>query len=138
MDQQKIMLIDIILDQGHKTVSLNVDVAKSFWQKFRGLSLKRQLPNDGLLFCLKKPARPAFWMLGMRFAIDIIWISENNRVIGWEEELKPPKNALSSVVFPWFLPIYKPASPIRYALEVAAGQCKDWRIDENTIFKNLP
>ncbi len=117
------------------SLTLQVQLAESFWQKMRGLAWRQHMPADGLLFEFKKPAQPAFWMLGMRFGLDILWISPDFRVTGWVENLQPPKRRWLAVIFPWRLPIFKSARKIAYALEIPAGKRQEWRIDENTILE---
>ncbi len=46
----------------------------------RGLSGRKSLAEGyGMLFVFRQPARPAFWMQGMQFPLDLIWIA-NGRV----------------------------------------------------------
>ncbi|MFH0929681.1 MAG: DUF192 domain-containing protein [Candidatus Moraniibacteriota bacterium] len=79
-----------------------------------GLSEKR-----GMLFQMLESEPQSFWMKGMRFAIDIIWI-ENGRVIGCEKNISPedPRTFVSP-------------GDAGYVLEVPEGFC-----DENKIRVN--
>lgn len=45
--------------------------------------------NSIMLFIFDYPSRYAFWMKGMRFNIDIIWLDESYRVVHIEENLSP-------------------------------------------------
>lgn len=41
-----------------------------------GLSGRESMPkNEGMLFIFDRPGRYAFWMKGMKFPLDFIWIS---------------------------------------------------------------
>ena len=57
---------------------------------------------------------PAFWMKGMRFAIDIVWI-DDGRVVDVTADVPPPRGSNAA------LPTYSPDRPANRALEVRAG-----------------
>ncbi|MEX2014012.1 MAG: DUF192 domain-containing protein, partial [Parcubacteria group bacterium] len=52
-----------------------------------------------------------FWMKDMHFAIDIVWIDENFRIVGIEKEVRPET----------FPQVFRPDQPIKYVLELPAG-----------------
>ncbi len=55
----------------------------------RGLSGRAALAEGmGMLFLMPERKRQTFWMQGMRFPLDIIWIDEG-RIIGLEREVPP-------------------------------------------------
>ena len=55
-----------------------------------GLSGYAGLPEDaGMLFVFPEPIQPTFWMKGMLFAIDIIWIRDGT-VVQIHESATPP------------------------------------------------
>lgn len=55
------------------------------WQK--GLSDRQSLAaRSGMLFVFPDIAQRTFWMKGMRFPLDMIWIADN-RVVGWEARI---------------------------------------------------
>ncbi len=61
---------------------LKVEIADTPALQLRGLSGRNSLAEDaGMLFIFPKAETRQFWMKGMRFPIDIIWISED-RVVG--------------------------------------------------------
>lgn len=127
------MKIEISNATSKKT--LEVVKANSFWKKAIGLAYKNTVPEDGMLFHFKKPCQPAFWMWGMRFDIDLIWLVDN-KVVGWFDSLPHPKSFLT-ILFPLTLKLYKPHTDITTALEIEAGKRKEWRIDENSKIKIL-
>lgn len=94
-----------------------VEVAKTPQQKSLGLSGRKSLDkSNGMLFVFENKTRPSFWMKGMNFAIDIIWIA-NGKIVGIEKSAPAPApNTHDSK-----LPIYKPPTGIDYVLEVNAG-----------------
>jgi len=81
----------------------------------QGLSGTSSLCQDcGMLFLFPKSDFYSFWMKGMRFDIDIIWISEK-RVVGVTPNVPYPLEEAAS------LPSYYPPAAINAALEVNAG-----------------
>jgi len=67
--------------------------------------------DEGMFFVFNRECFPRFWMLGMRFPIDIIWINSKNRIVDITKNAKP---SLS----PW--KTYKPREACKYVLEVKA------------------
>lgn len=90
---------------------VNVEVAVSDLEKSAGLSNRAQLDqNAGLVFFYNQPTIPTFWMKGMSFPIDIIWIYRS-KVVEIEKNLPADDSSTS----------YSPSSKIDAALEVNAG-----------------
>lgn len=103
--------------------SLRVEVADTDEERSQGLSGLDSLPeSQGMLFDFRDSAdrRPSFWMKGMKFDIDIIWIKDN-KVVGLTKNLQPP---LTND----YLPSYRAPEEIDYVLEVNAG----WTDKTNT------
>jgi len=94
------------------------DVAFTDEQKTKGLDIKNNLTEDqGMLFVFQQPGRYGFWMTGMKFPIDIIWIDGNGSVTHIEHNLKPcPPDS-----FNLFCPVYSPERDSLYVLETVAG-----------------
>lgn len=64
----------------------NCDHARTFFARFKGLQLKKELPSgNGLLIT---PCN-SIHMFFMRFAIDAIFLDSNNTVLYIEEGIKP-------------------------------------------------
>jgi len=93
------------------------EVAETMAQKAKGLSYRDGLDEDGAMyFDFGKGSERVFWMMGMRFPIDIIWI-KNNAVVGLEKNVPAPavgtpENALKRY--------YSPGA-IDKVLEINAG-----------------
>jgi hypothetical protein len=80
---------------------------QNFWCHFRGLMLRRSLPEDeGLLFVFRRQnvAETTIHMLFMFFAIAAVWMDNDGRVVD------------AKLARPWRL-IYAPAKPARYLIE---------------------
>jgi len=96
--------------------SFSVEIADSASKQMRGLSGREKLnENEGMLFVFKDSSIKTFWMKGMKFPIDIIWIKEG-RIMEFSENLPPPKNILNA-----FIESVAPSVPIDSVLEVASG-----------------
>ena len=95
----------------------SVDVASTSAEQQQGLSGRNSLPQDqGMLFVFKTPDRYAFWMKGMKFPLDIIFIKDN-KIVSISRNVPVPKDANETN-----LPIYTPSAPANRALEINAGQ----------------
>lgn len=92
--------------------NVQATVAASEKQRQQGLSGRTSLGElQGMLFVFGQPGRHSFWMQGMRFPIDIIWIRD-----GVVVEL------LTDVPVPTGVPpVYTPEQEATSALEVNAG-----------------
>ncbi len=99
-----------------RNASFNSDIADNFWKRAKGLIGSKFLKdNEGMLFVFFRPGRKVFWMKGMKFAIDIIWIKKGV-IIGME------KNALPETGTPIFKSKKYVSPPgTDMALEIAAG-----------------
>lgn len=83
-----------------------------------GLGERVSLPEDrGMLFIFQESGRYGFWMAGMHFPIDIIWISEEKKIVGITDAAPPPSPSTAEKD----LPVYFPPRAVRYVLEVNAG-----------------
>src|SRR6516162_4003761 len=70
---------------------VRVDVARTPEERARGLGGRTALaPGTGMAFPFDEPGRPAFWMAGMYFDIDIVWIRDSRVVDLSERLLHPP------------------------------------------------
>jgi uncharacterized protein len=94
------------------------DIALTGEQQTKGLDIKNNLTeNQGMLFVFQQPYRYGFWMNGMKFPIDIIWLDSNGVVTHIEHSLKPCPPASSNLV----CPTYFPEKDSLYVLETVAG-----------------
>ncbi len=97
--------------------TLHVQLAKTVEEQMQGLSKINSIQEDeGMLFAFDAPAKPSFWMKGMRFPIDILWIRKG-KIVGVEQNIPTPqpKQAISE------LPLYYPKENIDGVLEVRAN-----------------
>jgi uncharacterized membrane protein (UPF0127 family) len=93
--------------------SVQAEVAAAPNARERGLSGRASLAEDrGMLFVYRDHRQRTFWMKGMRFPLDIIWI-DRGRVTGIEPNAPVPSGG--------DLPIYPSPGPADRVLEVRAG-----------------
>ncbi|MGI8423807.1 MAG: DUF192 domain-containing protein [Chloroflexota bacterium] len=98
-------------------VSAVLEVARTDLERQKGLGGHAPLnETDGMLFVFDSPAFHSFWMKGMLFPLDLMWI-ENGVVVHIERDA--PHHAPETPDLR--LPIYAPAAPATYVLEVNAG-----------------
>lgn len=134
---QNISMIFSVFRGGKETLMIGndvfiVDVADSESLREKGLSGRLSLAkNEGMLFRYDTPVIPVFWMKGMNFPIDIVWVSEG-KVVGWVSDVDPQKGAPESG-----LRRYSPAGYIDSAVEIPSGSVTRLNIavGENVILK---
>lgn len=92
--------------------TLRVAVADTPEERDRGLSGTAGLGNDqGMLFVFPEEGIYGFWMKGMRYSLDIIWIANDGRVVYIVRDATPQS----------FPTDFLPDTPARYVLELPAG-----------------
>jgi len=102
-------------------INLEIEIAETFKEKAEGLSGREEiLDNQGMLFVFKIPGRYPFWMKGMKFPIDIIWLDKDLKIVEINKEVQPES-------FPKLL---RPSIPIQYVLEVKSGWVSEYNIKE--------
>jgi uncharacterized protein len=105
---------------------LIADLAITNDQQIKGLDVKDQLrENEGMLFVEKQPARYDFWMRGMKFPIDIIWLDSDRTVIHIEHNLQPCVSDLDCS-------LHSPDKDALYILETVAGFSQKHNVETGT------
>ena len=116
-----ILLIGISMNKDYSRViingdKINLEVVTSIEDQKRGLSNRDLLDYDtGMLFLYEDSKRRSFWMKEMRFSIDILWIDENNTIIGIEESVSPDS----------FPERFVSPKPVSFVLELVGGWSKE-------------
>lgn len=100
-----------------KDAVINGEIADSDSEQSKGLSGRENLAsNSGMLFVYKTQGVRRFWMKGMKFPIDIVWI-KNGSVVDVLLDAKPPQpNTPDSK-----LTVYQPNESVDQVLEVNSG-----------------
>ena len=109
----------------------NFIVANTPKAKAKGLSGIDSIPEDGMIFFFFEPATFSFWMKDMRFPIDIIWVSDDNKVSGIEENVPVAEEGISDLDLPKYFS--KPNTKI--VIELNAGDAKKYGITEGSVFE---
>lgn len=106
-----------ILNINNKAIEL--ELADTDDKREKGLSNHESLKNDtGMLFVFDEPGKYGFWMEGMKFSIDIVWLDSLKKVIHIEKNVSPDS----------YPDVFFPPEDSLYALEFNAGF-----VDENNI-----
>lgn len=96
---------------------LRVQLAIEPWEQTLGLGYRNGLePGTGMLFVNETPSVQTYWMKGMRFCLDIVWI-ENGQVVGAAENACPDPAGTADVD----RVRYHSGEPVSAILEVPAG-----------------
>jgi uncharacterized protein len=71
--------------------SLSVRVADNAWERKRGLSGYKltDLEADGMLFVFPDQEVRHFWMKGMQFPLDVVWIKDG-KIVGVDRDIPAP------------------------------------------------
>jgi len=107
-----------------RDIVVKAELVKTETRIEKGLAGRASLPEGrGMLFSMPENDTQHFWMKGMLFAIDIIWI-ENNRVIGCEKNISPKDPRT-----------FSSPGDAGYVLEVPEGFCDRYSVKVNDEVK---
>lgn len=96
---------------------VKVEIAETREKRSKGLGGRTSLPEgEGMLFIFDKADKYPFWMKGVSFPLDFIWIKED-KVVDLLENVPAAEAGQKDAD----LPIYVAKEPIDKMLEVAAG-----------------
>lgn len=97
--------------------ALRVQVVQETADVTLGLGYRNGLePGTGMLFLFGQASTQSFWMKGMRFCLDIVWITDN-QVVGAAEGACPDPPGTEDAD----RASYVSPGPVEYVLEVPAG-----------------
>ena len=100
-------------------VTFKVELPATTYDQAKGLSGRDYLaPRSGMLFVYPVSQISIFWMKGMRFPLDFIWIGRDCKVANTLSNADVPAPDTSNSE----LPLYRSAVPVLYGLEVNAGE----------------
>lgn len=107
-------------------VRLLADIADTPEKRSVGLGVRDSMTEgEGMLFLLETSSKQPFWMNGMKFPIDIIWIDGDRTVVHIEHSLEPCASSLDC-------PNYYPDSEALYVLETVAGFSERHNVEDGT------
>ncbi|WP_242119643.1 DUF192 domain-containing protein [Aestuariivivens sediminicola] len=101
------------------TISLDIEIADNEYETQTGMMYRSGMKDSqGMLFVFDDERPRSFYMKNTRIPLDIIYISEDKKIVSFQKNAKPfdetslPSNA-----------------PAKYVLEVNAGLSDLWSID---------
>ncbi|HVX02619.1 MAG TPA: DUF192 domain-containing protein [Nitrososphaera sp.] len=114
-------------------VQILADIADTNDKKTKGLDVRDNMTEtEGMLFPFDVDYPHAFWMNGMKFPLDIIWLDSNKTVVHIEHSLPPCPNQFDC-------PNHQPDKNARYVLETVAGFSERHDVKDGTQAQfNLP
>lgn len=93
--------------------TFTVEVAVTSIEKMQGLSGRDELnANHGMLFVYDHKEKYEFWMKGMKFPLDFLWIADHT-VVDLKENIPAPTGLIPAIV--------KPSTVADKIFEVPAG-----------------
>ncbi len=98
---------------------LSVRYCASFLCRLRGLTFRRQPPEDGLLLVERRDSRldTSIHMLFVFFDLAVVWINSAGEVV----DVKCARR---------WRPAYLPVRPARYVLELAVERLSDFKVGD--------
>jgi len=100
----------------HNRETIYLEIADDGSERSLGLSGRDKLATDGgMIFRLPHPQIPTFWMSGVKFPLDIIWIRDKV-VIDLTPNIPAPKDSDETK-----LQFYQPREPVDEVIELNAG-----------------
>jgi uncharacterized membrane protein (UPF0127 family) len=98
--------------------SFDAEVSETSAERSLGLGERDSLaPNAGMLFVFKSEGEHGFWMKGMRFPLDFVWISADRQVVALTENVQPPEPGTPDEE----LELFDEDVASQYVLEINAG-----------------
>jgi uncharacterized membrane protein (UPF0127 family) len=105
--------------------TLHATVSASAGSRAQGLAGRPRLaPGRGMLFSFPGKKRQSFWMKGMRFPIDIVWI-RGGTVTGVTAGVPPPSAGTPAAE----LPLYESPGTVDRVLEARSGWARAHGVD---------
>jgi uncharacterized protein len=100
-----------VFPDGH---AFRIEIARTSQERAMGYMFRERVgPDEGMLFLFPVDDFHSFWMKNCRVSLDLIWLSEDRRVVYIEKGVPP---CLKDPC-PSFVPMRK----ARYVLEIASG-----------------
>ena len=102
-----------------------IEVADTPETRRIGLSDRDSMPElSGMLFKFDQSISANFWMVGMKFPLDFVWISEHCAV----SEVMSYAPTLATSERQFGVPTYQSSVPSKYTLEINAGEAARYNI----------
>lgn len=105
--------------------SLDIEIADDDYSTQTGLMYRKSMkPNQGMLFIFPDSDYRNFYMKNTEISLDIIFISEDKRIVSIQKNAKPmDETSLPS------------EGPAKYVLEVKAGLSETWKLEKGDFIE---
>jgi uncharacterized membrane protein (UPF0127 family) len=101
-------------------VGMRVEIVESDAERSQGLSGREGLGVvEGMLFVFPENDRHGIWMKDMLFAIDILWVNQDLKIVAIEENVLPET----------YPKVFRPARDARYVIETNAHYVESFGIE---------
>lgn len=112
---------------------LFVEIADTEAKRSKGLGDKQSLnPDEGMLFIFSSVSKYPFWMKGLTFPLDFVWV-EGDKVVDLTPNVQSPTPGQTDTT----LPIYQSKEDIDKVLEISAGTIQRLNIKVGDTIKIL-
>ena len=109
-----------------RNIPFAAEIADTPALRNKGLGYRDQLAaNSGMLFVFPNGQASSFWMRGMRFPLDFVWIGADCRVADLTERVPHPEPGAPDAT----LPLINPTAPAAYTFEINAGEIERFGIE---------
>ena len=117
VSDRQMVTLEIIGGRFEPRTQLRVELVKSPESITQGLSGRKEIGSDGMVFVFPQKETRFFWMKDMQFNLDLVWIADNE-IVGVTKNVPAPNvgTALSD------LPTYTSPAQVDMVLEVPAGE----------------
>ena len=119
-----------------RAIPFAAEIADTPDLRTKGLGYRDHLAaNSGMLFIFPNGQASSFWMRGMRFPLDFVWIGADCRVADITERVPHPEPGAPDAT----LPLINPAAPAAYVFEINAGEIEQFGIERGDLvrFRNI-
>ena len=119
-----------------RAIPFTAEIADTPALRTKGLGYRDHLAaNSGMLFIFPSGQASSFWMRGMRFPLDFVWIGGDCRVADITERVPHPEPGAPDAT----LPLINPAAPAAYVFEINAGEIEQFGIEigDPARFRNI-
>lgn len=111
--------LQIIKATGEIAKELEIEIADNEYETQTGLMYRKSMAeNRGMLFVFPDSRERFFYMKNTEFALDLIYIGEDLKIVSFQENAQPFNEAS--------LPSQVPA---KYVLEINSGLSEKWGLD---------
>lgn len=114
---------------------IRAEIADTQEKRAKGLSQRDSLAQDeGMLFVFPKTDKYSFWMKGLNFPLDFVWI-RGDKVVEIYQNIQPPTPGQPDSA----LPVFLPREEVDKVLELNAGtvQKLDIKVDDPVMIEEI-